>query len=32
MNLAHLIWIVPLSMGIGAVITAILIGGTRRDK
>ena len=28
----HLIWIVPLSMTVGAFLTAVLIGGTRHDK
>ena len=32
MNPLHLLWIVPLSMGIGAFVMAIVAGGTRHDK
>lgn len=30
MNILHLLWIVPLSLTIGAFLTAVLIGGTRK--
>ena len=32
MSALHLLWIVPISMAIGAFITALLVGGTRHDK
>lgn len=32
MNPLHLLWIVPLSMAIGAFMMAIVAGGTRYDE
>lgn len=32
MNPLHLLWIMPISMGIGAFVMAIVAGGTRYDK
>ncbi len=30
-NALHLLWIIPVSAFVGAMLTAILIGGTRDD-